>query len=97
MVHVHTVQARRHVRAADGHQRFGLKFQLRPQQRAFQAGSAGRIADQLIGGAECILVQRTRRRDAQVVIAFTAEVLYRGGQTGFEYLDHASASCSDLG
>ncbi|MNP01692.1 hypothetical protein D3C76_935160 [compost metagenome] len=94
---LHPVQAHRHLRAAHRHQGIGLELQLRPHQGAFQPGCADRVADQLVSRAQRILVERTRWRDTQVVVAFTAQVLHRGGQAGFEYLDHASTSCSDLG
>ncbi|MNL17813.1 hypothetical protein D3C87_1389310 [compost metagenome] len=43
-VHVHAIDLRRHVRTANRHQRVLLKFQLRPQQRAFQRRRIGRVA-----------------------------------------------------
>lgn len=54
-----------------------LKFQLRPHQRALQARRRSRVADQVVGGLQCILIQRSGGRDAQVVIALAAHVLHR--------------------
>ncbi|MCY1433193.1 hypothetical protein D9M71_492150 [compost metagenome] len=95
--HLHTVKPRGHVRTADSHQGVDGEFQFRPQQRAFQCRRPRRVADQAVGRAQGVLVQRPRGRDAEVVIAFAAKVLHRGGQAGFEYLDHASTSCNVLG
>ena len=97
LVHHFTVQARRHQGAAQGHQRVLLELQLRPDQRAFQARRAHGIAHQVVGRTQRVLVQRPRRRDAQVVITFAAQVLHGGGEAGFEDLDHASASCRVFG
>ncbi|MNO75977.1 hypothetical protein D3C76_670400 [compost metagenome] len=97
MVHLHPIDPWRHVRAADRHQCILLKLQLRPEQRAFQRRQTGRVADQLIGRAQGVLIKRAGRRNAQVVIPFAAQVLYRSGEAGFEDLDHANTSCNDLG
>ena len=59
MVHFHAVEARRHVRAADRSQRIALELQFRTQQCAFKPRSTGWVANQLIGGAEGVLVERT--------------------------------------
>ena len=97
LMHHFTVKARRHERAAECHQRILLEFQFRPDQGAFQARRTDRIAHQMVGRAQRVLVQRPRRRNAQVVITFAAKVLHRGGEAGFEDFDHASASCRVFG
>ncbi len=91
------IEQHRHLCATHRHYGILQKLQLRPHQRTFKASSTRRVADQLIGGAQRILIKRAGGRDAQVVIAFTAQVLHRGCQARFEYLDHASTSCNDLG
>ncbi len=75
MVHIDPVETGRHVRAANRDQCVGLKLQFGPDQRAFQTRSARRIADQLVGSTERVLVECAGRRDAQVVIPFAAQIL----------------------
>ncbi|MNP32369.1 hypothetical protein D3C76_1255460 [compost metagenome] len=91
------IEQRRHLCTAHRHQRILLKLQLRPHQCALQACGASRVAHQVVGRTQGVLIERARGRDAQVVVAFAAQVLHRGGQAGFEYLDHASTSCNVRG
>ncbi|MNZ95107.1 hypothetical protein D3C78_1142390 [compost metagenome] len=87
------IEQRRHLRPANRHQRILLELQLRPHQRTLEARGAGRVAHQVVGRPQGVLIEGAGRRDAQVVVAFAAQVLHRGSQPGFEYLDHASTSC----
>ncbi len=91
------IEQRWHLRTAHSDQCVLLELQLRPHQRTLQARSAGRVAHQVIGCAQGVLVECAGRWDTQVVVTFAAQVLYRSGQPRFEYLDHASTSCNDLG
>ncbi|MCY1434032.1 hypothetical protein D9M71_500770 [compost metagenome] len=97
--HFGAVHARSHGGAADGDQGVALELQLRTEQRAFEQRGGRRVAHQQVGGAQGVLVERPGRRDAQVVIAFAAGVLHRGGEAGLEHLNRhgappAGAACS---
>ncbi len=94
--HLRALQTRRHARPAHGHQGVALELQLRPQQRALQHGGGRCVAHQQVGSAQGILVERAGRRDAQVIVAFAAGVLHRGGEAGLEHLNRHAVPPADV-
>ena len=86
------IDLRRHGGAGHGDQRGAVEQQFRAQQRAFQHRRVLGIAHQQVGRRQRVLVQRARRRNAQVIVALAALVLHRGGQSGLEDFDVGSVS-----
>ena len=83
----HAVDLRLHLGAGHGDQRLGMEQQLRAEQGAFERRGAFVVADQQVGRAQRVLVERAGRRDADAVITGPAGILHRGGESGLDDLD----------
>ena len=70
--------------ARDRHGGRPVEAQLGPHVRAFQHGGVIAVADQEVCGQRRVLVERSRRRDAHVVVPGPARVLDGRGEAGLQ-------------
>src|SRR2546427_1315049 len=70
---------------------------LGPEQRAFDDGRTFVVADQQVCEHQALLVERTRQRNAQVVVAGAAGVLHAGREAGLEHFNRHGALSGAVG
>ncbi len=95
--HLIAVELDLRVGAGHGHQRGCVELQLGTEQRAFDDGRTFVVADQQVCEHQALLVERTRQRNAQVVVAGAAGVLHAGREAGLEHFNRHGALSGAVG